>query len=168
MSRLFSTLLIILNISSACAQKLQSSIWQHSKEDYIYQVYLKDQLLEITDYVSASYPEGGITLSSNYYGFYNSCEIPHIDSLKSSGPYYFEISDIEINDAGKIEGPIRCLELNIFKEDEDTSMNIYDSYHQQFSTYQKLKKLPKNLEDYLKKEHPEMYEAYQELVSSQD
>lgn len=162
MSKIFFAFLFFLTVNSACAQNLQNSVWKHSEEDYIFLLYLESQFLDITDYISADYPEGGVTLSKRYFGFYNSCELPNIDALQSSGPYYFEIDEDEINDDGSIDD-YDCLELSFSEENGEEYMNIYRSSQQQFSTYRKLRQLPKNLEDFLKKERPEIYTAYKEM-----
>jgi hypothetical protein len=162
MNKLLLLALFLLNISFASAQKPPKGIWQHSEEKYIYTVYLDRQFLEITDYTASSYPKGGITLSKRLYGFYNSCDVPSIDSLQTSGTYYFEIYEDDINEDGSLED-YECLELSFYEEGGAEFINIYRSSQQQFSTFRKVNKLPKNLEDYLRKEHPEVYRKYSNL-----
>jgi hypothetical protein len=159
MNKLLLLALFLLNISFTSAQKFPKGIWQHSEEKYIYIVYLDRQFLEITDYTASSYPKGGITLSKRLYGFYNSCDVPSIDSLQTSGTYYFEIYEDDINEDGSLEN-YDCFELSFSEEYGTEVMNIYRSSQQQFSTYRKVKKLPKNLEEFLRKEHPEIYKEY--------
>ena len=160
----FFLFIYLMQLSSyaAYAQKLSYSIWQHSEEQYIYYLYFDDFLYEITDYISASYPEGGITLSKRHFGFQNTCDLLNIDSLQNLGIYYFEIDEGDVNDNRSINS-YECLELSFLKENEDEYMNIYSSRQQQFSTYRKIKKLPKVVEEYLKESHSDIYKKYFEL-----
>ena len=138
-----------------CAQgnkkDLWNTFWQLTTEDYIYIFYDESNVYELTDYTSAGYPEGGITLSSNIYGFYETCELPGIDSLKQSGNYYFEISPEEnIKGDGFVAYANDCGELKIYLKGSKTMMNIYYSSSQQFVTYMKIDALPTKILRYLK------------------
>jgi hypothetical protein len=88
-----------------------------------------------------------------YYGFYDDCDLPHIDSLKQSGIYYFAVdkSDFENEQKRAVSMRNACEELNIFTVGNDTLMNIYRSSNQQYITYKKLDSLPQNVHDYLRK-----------------
>jgi hypothetical protein len=134
-------------------QSLINTVWQNTTENYIYSAYLQDKIYEITDYSKSSYPEGGITLSIIFYGFYDNCELPSLDSLKPSGTYYFEVDSIDFADeeTTNINMQNSCADLNIFTVGKDTMMNIYYSSRQQYATYKKIEALPKEVQEYLDK-----------------
>jgi hypothetical protein len=134
-------------------QSLVNTVWQNATENYIYSVYYQDKIYEITDYTKSSYPEGGIAITIRTYGFYNTCELPSLDSLKKSGTYYFEVdsSDFADEETTKLNMQNSCAQLNIFTEGKDTMMNIYYSSRQQYATYKKVYTLPKNVQEYLQR-----------------
>jgi hypothetical protein len=134
-------------------QSLNNTIWQHTAENYIYSIYHQGKLYEITDYSKSSYPEGSITIAIKIYGFYDSCELPSIDSLKQSGAYYFEVDSSDFADEAttKVNMQNNCAQMNIFIQGKDTLMNIYYSSRQQYATYRKVDALPKNIQEYLQK-----------------
>ncbi|RZT96594.1 hypothetical protein EV201_1235 [Ancylomarina subtilis] len=129
--------------------KLANTIWQSTSEDYIYLVYNDNKVYDVTDYTSAGYPEGGITISANLYGFYSKYDLPSIDSLKQSGKYYFEIDPEDLEEGESFES--ECGEVEIYKEGDETMMNIYYSNSQQIAIYLKVDELPIKIQKYLKK-----------------
>jgi hypothetical protein len=99
--------------------------------------------LWVTDSISIGKP--------NWYGFYDDCDLPAIDSLKSSGDLYFEVTpfDFRYEDKRKVNVENACAEMFFFTEKQDTSMNIYYSSRQQYATYRKLDTLPQSIQKYL-------------------
>jgi hypothetical protein len=110
-------------------------------------------MYEVTDYSRSSYPNGGITVTVKKYGFYNSCELPSLDSLKQSGTYYFEVdtSNFVDRETENININNACGELSYSVEDEDTLMTVCYNSRQQYATYRKINTLPKNVWAYLEK-----------------
>lgn len=133
---------------------LANTIWQLSDEDYLYLVYSKGNVYEITDYTKSNYPKVGITVTERRYGFYNSCILPSADSLQKSGAYYFELSltDSSNQDTESINTFSACGELSFIKQDKQVLMNIYYNSRQQYGTYKKRTTLPKNVQKYLEKD----------------
>lgn len=136
------------------------------KMDGFWQNVNEQSIIEYFDgnvYLSFSYSEKEKRFSGGKYpsriGFYNRCDLPHIDSLNSSGIYYFSIDEEEINDDGSVDD-YDCLELSFSFEDGTEYLNIYRSSRQQLSTYKKLDTLPEKLKEYLKVEHPSIYNEY--------
>jgi hypothetical protein len=85
------------------------------------------------------------------YGFYDDCDLPSIDSLNQSGDYYFEVdvSDFEKEQDGSQKYVGNCFGLSIFKDRQDTMMNIYWSSRQEIFTYKKINNLPGKIHDLL-------------------
>lgn len=152
------TLKVMLVSAQETNQSLINTVWQNASENYIYTVYHQDKIYEITDYSKSSYPEGGITVAIKVYGFYDTCELPSLVSLKKSGTYYFEVdsSDFADEETTKVNMQNSCGQLNIFTEGKDTMMNIYYSSRQQYATYKKVDTLPKNVQEYLRKKGIEL------------
>lgn len=132
---------------------LANTIWQLSVDNYVYLVYHKGNVYEITDYTKSSYPNGGITVTSRKYGFYNSCVLPSADSLQKSGIYYFELDSTNSSNQETRNSNISsaCAELSFVKEEKNVLMNIYYNSRQQYGTYKKINTLPKNIQKYLKR-----------------
>jgi hypothetical protein len=108
-------------------------------------------MYQTTDYTDSKYPEFGIEVSDYFYGFYNDCDLPSIDSLKRSGDYYFEVTPLEFEDENKRKIYVEnaCGQVSFFTEKQDTFMNIYYSSRQQYVTYKKLDSLPQNVQKHL-------------------
>ena len=106
-------------------------------------------------YLLIVFPEnlGGISFSQSYFGFYDSCELPSLDSLKQDGTYYFEVdsSNFADEETTKVNLYNICGQLNIFTESKDTFMNINYSSRQQYATYKKINTLPQDVQEYLEK-----------------
>jgi hypothetical protein len=134
--------------------KLSKTTWKNVNEAYIFSFYVKNDFFTITDYTKSAYPEGGITFYLSNFGFFNSCDLPHIDSLKESGTYYFEVDSLDFasDDEEMIKKQMNqiCSELNFSVEGKDTLMTIYRSSQQQYATFKKIDSLPKNIQDYMK------------------
>ena len=139
-------------LSQSTGFSLLNTIWQNVEENYIYIVYKQNKIYEITDYTKSSYPEGDITMTMKIYGFYDSCDLSSLDSLKQSGRYYFELdsTDFENEEFRKIGTYQNCAELTIFPHETDTLMTIYYSSRQQYVTYKRINSLPENVVKYLK------------------
>jgi hypothetical protein len=132
--------------------QLPNTIWQNNTEKYIYLYYYSQKkLYGITDYTRSKYPEFGIEVSNSFYGFYNDCDLPSIDSLKRNGDYYFDVIPFyfKYEEKRKVYVENACGEVSIFTEKQDTFMNIYYSSRQQYVTYKKLDTLPQNVQKYL-------------------
>lgn len=146
-----------LTFASCTAQDvnndLSNTIWQLVGDDYVYQIYSDDKVYLVTDYTKSSYTEGGITLTTKRYGFYNFCIPPRLDSLKKNGIYYFELDSADFSDQESKENAIRnaCGELNFVKEGKTILMTIYYNSRQQYGTYRKVKEIPSNIQKYLKR-----------------
>jgi hypothetical protein len=108
-------------------------------------------MYETTDYTISKYPEFGIEVSDYFYGFYDDCDLPSIDSLRRNGDYYFEVTpmEFEVEDRRKVYVENACGQVSFFTEKQDTFMNIYYSSRQQYVTYKKLNRLPQNVQKYL-------------------
>ena len=120
-----------------------------SEEETIYKYYIGELVIWIWVYEKASQIESYET----NFGFYDSCDLPSLDSLKSSGAHYFEVdsSDFADEETTKVNMRNSCGQLNIFTEGGDTLMNVYYSNRQQYVTYKKINALPKNVREYLLK-----------------
>ncbi len=156
-------LITFLCLTFVCKVQLKldevQGFWLNIKEQSIIEYYAKNNNLTFLESDEKSIYSGGKHISK--ISFYNTCEPPRVDFLKSSGSYYFEISDSDVDKLGNItDKNLPCLELNVSKRGKENFMNIYDSYRQQHTTYKKIEKLPQNLEVYLKREHPSIYEDY--------
>jgi len=129
--------------------ELQESHDSTSEEETIYKYYTDELVIWIWFYEKTSQIESYKT----NFGFYNTCELPSLVSLKQSGTYYFEVvsSDFADEETTKVNMQNSCAQLNIFTEGKDTLMNIYYSSRQQYVTYKKIQTLPKNIQEYLEK-----------------
>ena len=130
---------------------LNKELFQGIQEPSIYKYYSGRFLVMF--WVYQDIQTKGVDIDTSYFGFYESCDLPSLDSLKQGGAYYFEVdsSDFADEEARKINGTQNCAQLSVFTEGKDTLMNIYYSRRQQYATYKKVNRLPKNVEDYLKK-----------------
>lgn len=147
---------------------LDNTMWQLTTEKYIYSIYSQGKLYEVTDYSRSDYPNGGITVTVKRYGFYNSCELSSLDSLKRTGIYYFEVDTSDFTDKETVDINIHnaCGELSYSIEDEDTLMTIYYNSRQQYATYRKVNTLPKNVRAFLKKKGIKLRKEAAELKRS--
>ena len=134
--------------------QLPATIWHHTTEEYIYLYYSQKTLYKITEYTWPTDPESGVKVSTRFYGFYDDCDLPSVDSLKPNGVYYFDVIPLyfEVEDDRKVYVENACGELSIFTEKQDTLMNIYYSSRQQYVTYKKLDTLPQNIQKYLQEQ----------------
>jgi len=132
---------------------LSNTIWQLSGDDYVYLVYYKGNVYEITDYTKSIYPKGGITVTEKRYGFCNSCILPSADSLQESGICYFELNptDSSNQETESADTFNACGELSFITKNKLVLMNIYYNSHQQCGTYKRINILPKNIQKYLAK-----------------
>ncbi len=131
---------------------LDNTMWQHAAEKYIYLMYFQGEMYEITDYSKSSYPSGGIDVTIKEYGFYDSCELPSLDSLKQSGTYYFQVDSSDFaNEEKDVNIHNACGELSFYVEGKDTLMNIHYGSRQQYVTYRKVNTLPNNVRAFLRK-----------------
>jgi hypothetical protein len=130
---------------------LQNTLWQNDTEQYIYLYYSQKKSYEITDYIRSKHPQYGIEVSNYFYGFYDDCDLPNIDSLKHSGDYYFEVVPFyfKYEEKRKVYVENACAQISIFTEKQDTFMNIYYDSRQQYATYKKLDTLPQDIQKYL-------------------
>ncbi|MEM4326153.1 MAG: hypothetical protein QXU40_02535 [Candidatus Pacearchaeota archaeon] len=155
MKRLFLIVFMIipyLILGQNIFLKLPNTIWEHTTEKYIYLRYTYNKIFEIDNYLESMYPEGKIAIIEKKYGFYDSCNLPSLDSLKDSGKYYFELDSTDFKDeeVRKMNTDDNCAELNIYTYEGDTLMTIYYSSRQQFVTYKKIDSLPEIVTKYLK------------------
>ena len=95
----------------------------------------------------------GIRICRYFYGFYDDCDLPSTDSLKQNGDYYFEvdIADFEKDQDGSQRYVGNCFVLSIFKDKQDTMMNVYWSTRQKIFAYKKINNLPDSVYDILQK-----------------
>ena len=89
---------------------------------------------------------------STFYGFYDDCNLPSINSLKDEGVYYFMVDSLDFEDEHFIAKNMEneCAVLYLFIEDKDVFINIYYSASQQYVTYKKANRLPEKAYDHLK------------------
>ena len=134
--------------------QLPATVWHHTTEEYIFLYYSQKTLYKIADYTRSTHPEFGIEVSDSFYGFYDDCDLPSIDSLKPNGIYYFDVIPLyfEDEDDRQVHVENACREISIFTEKQDTFMNLYSSKRQQYVTYKKLDSLPKNVQKYLQEQ----------------
>lgn len=129
--------------------KLKNKFFRNMDEPSIYIFYAEKKLLTYWVYKDTS---KGATITTSFYGFYDSCDLPSLDSLKENGRYYFELdsTDFENEELRKIRTYQNCAELTIFSYGNDTLMTIYYSSSQQYVTYKMIHSLPENVTRYLK------------------
>ena len=128
---------------------LKDKIFINIDEPTIYILYTEKKLLTFWVYKDTS---KSVKITTSFYGFYGSCDVPSLDSLKESGRYYFELdsTDFENEELRKIRTYQNCAELTIFSHETDTLMTIYYSSSQQYVTYKRINSLPENVVKYLK------------------
>lgn len=141
--KLFIIFLILFKFSNA--QNLENTIWTNGNN--FFRIYTKNQIIELS-----IYDNDKISDFIQRYGFYNSCDLPSLNSLKSVGKYYFELdsSDFEDEETKKVRTYSRCAVMEIYTYGGDTLMTIYYSSRQQFFTYKKINSLPEIVTKYLK------------------
>lgn len=141
--KLFIIFLILFKFSNA--QKLGNTFW--TDDENFFRIYMNNQIIEIL-----IYDNNKISDFIQRYGFYESCNLPSLDSLKDRGKYYFELdsSDFEDEETRKVRIYLRCAELNIYTYEGDTLMTIFYSSRQHFFTYKKIDSLPEIVTKYLK------------------
>jgi hypothetical protein len=148
----FLFILCIFLITNVLAQSinLNNKLFQNIQEPSIF-TYYSGKFIH-TLWIYKDIQTKGIGITASYYGFYNSCDLPSLDSLKQSGTYYFEVNSTDFDkEKTKLKIPYNsCGELHIFTVGKDTMMNIYYSNSQQYVTYKKIKTLPEKVTIYLK------------------
>ncbi len=141
---------VLSRIISAQDILLKNYLFQSVDEPSSYKYYSNNFVLFLWEYVDN--PEKGISIDTLSYGFYNSCALPSIDSLKRRGIFYFEVEPSDFNDESRKQIAIQnCNQLNVLISNKDTVMTIFNSSRQQHATYKKIKTLPQNVLDHLRK-----------------
>jgi hypothetical protein len=132
---------------------LSKTVWQEKEEGHIYLLYFQGRKYEITDYSKSSYPDGRITISEKRYGFFDSCELPSLESLKQNGAYYFELDSSDFADETFESVNIQnaCGEVSFVHTGERNLMTIYFNSRQQFVAYAQVYTLPRNIRKILRK-----------------
>jgi len=152
---IFKVLLIsLMSLSTnliAQSSALSGKIFNSVDEPSIYKYYTSQFL--VTFWVYKEDLTKVVDIDTVYYGFYDSCELPSLDSLKQSGTYYFEVDSSDFVDEETTKANIHnsCGELSTSSEGKDIFMNIYYSSRQQYATYRRVQTLPPNVLTYLKK-----------------
>ena len=128
-------------------------------------VFGGDSLCKIADYTRSTHPEFGIEVYKYFYGFYDDCDLPSIDSLKPNGFYYFDVIPLyfEVEDDREVYVANACREISFFTDKQDTLMNLYSSGRQQYVTYKKLDRLPQDLQKYLEEQGIHVGFSYKEI-----
>ena len=143
---------LVSNLVLAQKSELNQSIYQNVAEPSIYKYYSESSLIDLWVYKNPSKKVAEIDTLS--YGFFESCDLPHIDSLKHKGTYYFEIDKGDFSAADeesrKLIAYQNCGQLNLQKSATDTLMIIFYSSRQQYVTYRKIKSLPPRIAEYLR------------------
>lgn len=139
--------------TSTLAQRLDlnNKLFQNIQESSIFKYYSGKIL--VTLWVYKDIQAKGIDIDTSYYGFYDSCDLPNLNSLKDSGINYFEVNSIDFIDETSRKANLNniCGQLNIYTEDKDTMISVYYSSRQQYVTYEKVDALPKNVQEHLEK-----------------
>jgi hypothetical protein len=130
---------------------LAGNIFQSTQESSEYKCYTEKFLLILWVYKDDKAKV--VDIDTMQYGFYNSCELPSLDSLRKSGVCYFELdsSDFVDKESTNINIHNACSELNFIVEGKETRMNVYYSSRQQYATYKEVKTLPHKIRRNLKK-----------------
>jgi hypothetical protein len=167
---LFIFLFAIVGYSKCQQNKLQGSFWIYDNDRNDQKAPMYFFYSNIHVYKIVIYPQsiGGETLYVQRYGFYNSCNLPSLDSLKQQGNYYFEVDSLDFADEKYKETMVHnsCGELHIFTVGKDTMMNIYYSSSQQYVTYKKIKALPEKVTKYLKNKEIKIFASIRKHIKS--
>ena len=138
-------------LSPAQYNLLAGKIFQDVQEPSIYKCY--DEKSVFTFWTSkAGKKQVIVDVDTLYFGFYDSCVLPNLDNLKSSGSYYFEVNAGNfLEEVREVDIHNACAEFDLFIEGKDTLMNLFYNSRQQYVTYRKIDKFPANIQKYLKK-----------------
>ncbi|NDV45667.1 hypothetical protein D0T49_01200 [Paludibacter sp. 221] len=120
-----------------------NDLLQKEEDETIYLYYSKKTVTMIWFYESTQ----EIDTYTAYYGFFNSCNLPDIRSLRDNGNYYFMVDSLDFEDEEHREVNMQnaCAELNSLIIEGDTLINIYYSHNQQYVIYKKVNSLPEKI-----------------------
>ncbi|MHC1702735.1 MAG: hypothetical protein AB9846_02395 [Tenuifilaceae bacterium] len=160
MRRFINIIICTFLFNSVFAQNiaLNKELFQCIQESSIYKYYSEKEL--VVFWIYRDFQTKGVDIDTSYFGFYNSCELPNLDSLKQSGANYFEVDSRDFTDEATTLANMynNCSQLSFLIEGKDTLMNIYYSSRQQYVTYRKVHALPRNVQDYLEKKGIRIFE----------
>ena len=153
------SIVLSIDVKSQSKTNLKSleGFWQNVREKSIIEVFHKD------NYYTILKSKRGFKCYENEekIGFFDSCNLPSIDSLKNKGKYFFIISKEEVQDKDLMN--TFCQELSFYTSNDSTFFSNYSSYNQQYAVFYKLKELSTELKEYLKIEMPDVYAIYKSM-----
>ena len=167
MRNLISVAIIFISINCNAQSNFEDikGFWQEINQSSVIMIKYNDSSKQILFLYNDEQKK--FTSNTKYSivnGFSDTCNIANIDELKNEGLFYLELFsgyNYDEEDGYVTLKKLNCYDIKVQKGENKALMYIREKdSSQQGNSYERLEKLPENLEKYLRKEYPKIYKSY--------